>query len=74
MVACLSGLQGMESGVLVLLATTKWGVREGVYGVFLAVGAAGSLLGSLSANRMVQAIRQRPDADRCRHRRRASAT
>ena len=28
MVACLSGLQGMESGVLVLLATTKWGVAR----------------------------------------------
>ncbi|MFZ0249593.1 MAG: MFS transporter [Acidimicrobiales bacterium] len=60
MVACLSGLQGMESGVLVLLATTKWGVREGVYGVFLAVGAAGSLLGSLSANRMVRRFASAP--------------
>ncbi len=54
MVTCLSGLQGMESGVLVLLATTKWGVPEGAYGLFIAVGAAGTLLGSLSANRLVR--------------------
>ena len=44
----------MEAGVLVLLATTEWGVREGAYGVFLAAGAAGSLLGSLGANRLVR--------------------
>jgi MFS family permease len=54
MVGSLAGLQGMEAGVLVLLATTEWGVREGAYGVFLAVGAAGNLLGSLSANRLVR--------------------
>ena len=54
MVASLAGLQGMESGVLVLLATTEWGIREGAYGVFLAVGAAGNLVGSLLANRLVR--------------------
>ena len=54
MVASLAGLQGMEGGVLVLLATTEWGVREGAYGLFLAAGAAGSLLGSFGANRAVR--------------------
>lgn len=54
MVASLAGLQGMEAGVLVLLATTEWGVREGAYGVFLAAGAVGNLLGSLAANRLVR--------------------
>ena len=34
MVACLSLLQGMEFGVLVLLATTKWGVSEWRTGSF----------------------------------------
>jgi MFS family permease len=53
-VASLAGLQGMESGILVLLATTEWGVREGAYGVFLAAGAAGNLLGSLAANGLVR--------------------
>ena len=68
MVASLAGLQGMEAGVLVLLATTEWGVREGAYGLFLAAGAAGSLLGSLAANRLVRRFEQRPDTDRCRRR------
>jgi len=54
MVASLAGLQGMETGILVLLATTQWGVREGAYGIFLASGAAGNLLGSLWANRLVR--------------------
>ncbi len=54
LVTALAGLQGMEAGVLVLLATTEWGVREGAYGLFLAVGAAGSLLGSLAANWLVR--------------------
>lgn len=54
MVASLAGLQGMEAGVLVLLATTEWGVREGAYGIFLATGAAGNLFGSLGANRLVR--------------------
>ncbi|HVA07796.1 MAG TPA: MFS transporter [Acidimicrobiales bacterium] len=54
MVASLAGLQGMETGVLVLLATTLWGVSTGAYGLFLAVNAFGALLGSLAANRLVR--------------------
>ncbi len=54
MVACLSLFQGMEGGVLVLLATTKWGVREGAYGLFLAAAAVGSLLGSALADGRVR--------------------
>lgn len=54
MVSCLAGLQGMEAGVLVLLATKEWGVRTGAYGIFLAVAALGNLFGSLVANRLVQ--------------------
>jgi MFS family permease len=53
LVASLSGLQGMESGVLVLLATTVWGVREGAYGLFLAIGATGSMLGSVATSGVV---------------------
>jgi MFS family permease len=49
MIASLSLLQGMESGVLVLVATREWGIREGAYGIFLAVGAFGNLLGSVFA-------------------------
>jgi MFS family permease len=54
MVASLAGLQGMETGVLVLLATTVWGVGTGAYGLFLATGAVGGLLGSLTANMLVR--------------------
>jgi MFS family permease len=54
MVTSLAGLQGMEMGVLVLLATTEWGVRTGAYGLFLAAGAAGNLLGSVVADRQVR--------------------
>jgi MFS family permease len=54
MVASLAGLQGMETGVLVLLATTVWGVGTGAYGLFLAAGAVGGLLGSLVANMLVR--------------------
>ena len=54
MVACLSLLQGMEFGVLVLLATTKWGVSEWAYGFFLAAGAAGSLIGSILSDGRVR--------------------
>ncbi len=50
LVASLAGLQGMESGVLVLLATKEWGVSQGAYGLFLATGAAGALLGSFLAD------------------------
>jgi MFS family permease len=47
-------LQGMELGVLVLLATTEWGVREGAYGFFLAAGATGNLVGSVLADGRVR--------------------
>ena len=49
LISALSLLQGMEGGVLVLLATEKWGIREGLYGVFLAAGAVGNLVGGLIA-------------------------
>jgi MFS family permease len=54
MVGCLALLQGMEFGVLVLLATTKWGVGQGAYGFFLAAGAAGNLIGSILADGRVR--------------------
>ena len=53
-VSSLAGLQGMQMGVLVLLATTVWGVRTGAYGLFLAAGAAGNLLGSVISDRQVR--------------------
>jgi MFS family permease len=52
-VSLLAGLQGMETGILVLLATTLWGVRTGAFGVFLAVGAVGNLVGSVLTERFV---------------------
>ncbi len=54
MVSSLAGLQGMETGVLVLLATSLWGVHTGAYGVFLATGAVGNLLGSVVTDRLVK--------------------
>jgi MFS family permease len=54
MVGSLAGLQGMVSGVLVLLATKEWGIRTGAYGLFLAAGALGTLLGSVVAARLVK--------------------
>jgi MFS family permease len=56
MVGSLAGLQGMVAGVLVLLTTTQWGVPEGAYGVFIAVGAVGNLVGSLVANSLVRKV------------------
>jgi Na+/melibiose symporter-like transporter len=53
MVSSLAGLQGMETGVLVLLATNLWGVHAGAYGVFLATAAVGNLLGSVLTQRFV---------------------
>jgi MFS family permease len=60
LVACLAGLQGMEGGVLVLLATSEWGVREATYGIFLAAGAVGSLLGSILADSLVRRLGSAP--------------
>jgi len=54
MVAALALFQGMEGGVLVLLATTEWGVREGAYGLFLAATAVGNILGSALADSQVR--------------------
>jgi MFS family permease len=54
MVGSLSLFQGMESGVLVLLATKAWGVGEGAYGLFLAVAAVGGLVGSALADGQVR--------------------
>ena len=36
--------------MLVLLATTEWGIRQGAYGIFLAAGAVGALFGSVIAD------------------------
>jgi MFS family permease len=52
-VSSLALLQGMEGGVLVLLATEECGIRPAAYGIFLAVGAAGNLVGSVLAVRLV---------------------
>jgi MFS family permease len=60
MVGSLAGLQGMETGVLVLLATTLWGVHTGAYGVFLATGAVGNLLGSVVTDRLVRRFGSAP--------------
>ena len=68
----LAGLQGMEAGVLVLLATTEWGVREGAYGIFLAAGAAGTHRKS-GGKPAGPKVRERPHPDRRRARYRASA-
>ncbi len=54
MVSCIAMLQGMEFGILVLIATKVWGVRTGAYGVFLAAGAVGSILGSFAAGGLVR--------------------
>jgi Na+/melibiose symporter-like transporter len=53
-VASLAFLQGMEGGVLVLLATKVWGVSEGAYGVFLATVAVGNIIGSAMADGQVR--------------------
>jgi MFS family permease len=54
LITALSLLQGMEFGVLVLLATKQWGIRAGAYGVFLAIGAVGNLIGGLIAERQAK--------------------
>jgi MFS family permease len=54
MVAIVALLQGMEGGVLVLLATKEWGVREGAFGLFLAAAAVGNLVGSAVADAQVR--------------------
>lgn len=51
LIASLAGLQGLVTGVLVLVATRDWGIRPSEYGLFLAAGAAGNLPGALLASR-----------------------
>jgi MFS family permease len=56
MLAALAGLQGLVMGVLVLTATVDWRVPKNLYGVFLAVGAAGNVPGALVADRIAKRI------------------
>lgn len=56
LIATLSGLQGLVSGILVLVATHDWGVHPRYYGVFLAAGAVGNVPGALMADRIVAKI------------------
>lgn len=56
LIAALAGLQGLVSGVLVLVATRDWGVRPSEYGLFLAAGAAGNLPGALVASRVAKRL------------------
>lgn len=56
LIGALAAFQGVESGVLVLLATQLWGVSSGAYGVFLAVGAVGNIPGALLADRLVRSF------------------
>ena len=66
LITALSLLQGMEAGVLVLLATEKWGIRESTYGVFLAAGAFGNLIGGLIAEGQAKRFGSARVADRFR--------
>ena len=56
LLAALAGLQGLVMGVLVIVATVDWGVSKSLYGVFLAVGAAGNVPGALLADRVANRI------------------
>ena len=56
LLAALAGLQGLVGGVLVLVATRRWGVHESAYGAFLAAGAVGNVPGALLASRTVTRI------------------
>jgi len=51
LLAALAGLQGIVLGVLVIIATSDWGVPKSLYGVFLAAGALGNVPGALLADR-----------------------
>ncbi|MGO9198117.1 MAG: MFS transporter [Acidimicrobiales bacterium] len=53
LIAMLAGLQGLVSGVLVLVATRDWGVHASAYGLFVASGAVGNLPGAFLAGRIV---------------------
>jgi MFS family permease len=56
LIAALAGLQGLVSGILVLVAMHDWGVHARFYGVFLAAGAVGNVPGALLADRIVTRI------------------
>jgi len=56
LLAALAGLQGLATGVLVIVATVDWHVPRGLYGLFLAVGAAGNVPGALLADRIARRI------------------
>ncbi len=56
LIAGLAGLQGLVSGILVLVATRDWGVHAGGYGLFVAAGAAGNLPGALLADRIARRL------------------
>ena len=56
LIAILAGLQGLVSGVLVLVATRDWGVHASAYGAFLATQGAGNVLGGLLANRVAKRL------------------
>jgi MFS family permease len=55
-IAALAGLQGLASGVLVLIAIRDWGVHTAFYGVFLAAGAAGQVPGAFLTDRLSSRI------------------
>jgi MFS family permease len=56
LLAALAGLQGLVGGVLVLVATRRWGLHQSAYGAFLAAGAVGNVPGALLASRTVARI------------------
>jgi MFS family permease len=56
LLAALAGLQGLVGGVLVLVATRRWGIHPSAYGAFLAAGAVGNVPGALLASRLVTRI------------------
>lgn len=56
LIASLAGLQGLVSGVLVLVATRDWGVHPAAYGVFLAAQAVGNTIGGFAADRVASRL------------------
>ncbi len=57
LIASLAGLQGLVSGILVLVATRDWGVRPEFYGVFLATQAVGNVAGGVSTHRIAHRVK-----------------
>lgn len=54
LIASLAGLQGLVSGVLVLIATRDWHVSTSGYGAFLATQAVGLMVGAFLADRVAR--------------------